>query len=43
LPRRGLIDPDRFGVSVMASFGYRAESPRHEKTRQPLDELIIWK
>ncbi|NLI53166.1 MAG: NAD(P)H-dependent oxidoreductase [Clostridiales bacterium] len=43
LAEAGLIDPDRFGVSVMASFGYRAEPPRHEKTRQPLDELIIWK
>lgn len=39
----GLIDPNRFGVSVMAGFGYRAEPPRHEKTRQPLNEIVLWK
>lgn len=39
----GLYDPAQFGVSVMASFGYRAEEPRRAKTRQPLDDLILWK
>ena len=43
LAAEGLFDPAHFGVSVMAGFGYRAESPRHEKTRQSLDDLIIWK
>ena len=43
LAEEGLFDPAHFGVSVMAGFGYRAESPRHEKTRQSLDDLIIWK
>ena len=37
----GLYDSDAFGVSVMAGFGYRAEAPHREKTRQPLEELII--
>ena len=39
----GLFDPVHFGVSVMAAFGYRAEEPRRAKTRQPLDDLIIWR
>lgn len=39
----GLFDPLHFGVSVMAAFGYRAEEPRHEKTRQQLSDLIIWR
>jgi nitroreductase len=43
LIKEGLFDPERFGVSVMAGFGYRAEPPKHEKTRQPLDELVLWK
>lgn len=43
LAEEGLIAPEHFGVSVMASFGYRAEEPRHEKTRQPLADLVLWK
>ena len=39
----GLFNPDNFGVSVMAGFGYRGEMPRHEKTRQLLKELVLWK
>lgn len=38
-----LFDPEFFGVSVMAGFGYRAEMPRHERTRKPLSEMVIWK
>ena len=40
---QGLINPNHFGVSVMAGFGYRAEAPRHEKTRQLLSEIVLWK
>jgi nitroreductase len=43
LTKEGLMDPNHFGVSVMASFGYRGEEPRHEKTRQSLSELVQWK
>ena len=43
LADEGIIDPVHFGVSVMASFGYRAEAPRHEKTRQPLSDVVLWK
>ena len=39
----GLFDPNQFGVSVMAGFGYRAEPPKREKTRQPLEDLILWR
>ncbi len=41
--QEGLYDPEQFGVSVMASFGYRAEEPRRAKTRQPLDDLVFGK
>lgn len=43
LAEEGLMDPEHFGVSVMAGFGYRGEQMRHEKTRQPLSELVLWK
>ena len=43
LAEEGLFDPAHFGVSVMAAFGYRAEPPHRAKTRQPLEDLIIWK
>lgn len=43
LAAEGLLDPERFGVSLMAGFGYRAEPPKHEKTRQPLEDLILWR
>ena len=42
LAEEGLLDPERFSVSVMAGFGYRAEDPR-SKTRQPLSDLVLWK
>ncbi len=42
LAAEGVIDPDRFGVSVMAGFGYRQEVPR-PKMRQPLSDIVIWK
>jgi len=41
LSAEGLIDPTHFGASVMAGFGYRAETPR-PKTRQPLEDMVIW-
>lgn len=41
LAEEGLLDPKHFGVAVMASFGYRGEPPRHEKTRRSMDEIII--
>lgn len=41
LEDEGILDRERFGVSVMASFGYRAGEP-YEKTRQPLDAVVEW-
>jgi len=43
LAEQGVFDPAHFGVSVMAGFGYRAEEPHRDKTRQPLEDLIIWR
>lgn len=39
LVEKGIFDPAHFGVSLMAGFGYRAETPR-EKTRQALDDVV---
>ncbi|WP_270566732.1 NAD(P)H-dependent oxidoreductase [Clostridium beijerinckii] len=41
LKNEGILDTEHFGVSVMASFGYRAKEP-HEKTRQPLNSIVQW-
>lgn len=41
LSDEGALDTEHFGVSVMASFGYRAAEP-HQKTRQPLDAVVEW-
>jgi nitroreductase len=41
LAEEGVMDPTHFDVSVMASFGYRAEPPRHAKSRQPLSDLVM--
>ncbi|MFC1885281.1 nitroreductase family protein [Thermodesulfobacteriota bacterium] len=35
------IDPEKFGVSCMVTFGYRKAEPR-PKTRQPLDKIVEW-
>ena len=43
LVSEGLFDPAHFGVSVMVGFGYRAEPPKREKTRQSIEELVIWR
>lgn len=43
LAREGLLEPEHFGVSVMAGFGYRSEEPHYEKTRQPLSDIVLWK
>ncbi|OOM79687.1 NAD(P)H-dependent oxidoreductase [Clostridium sp. BL-8] len=41
LKEEGILDIEHFGVSVMASFGYRAREP-YQKTRQPLDDVVQW-
>ncbi len=42
LKAEGFLDTEHFGVSVMASFGYRGDKKAHPKTRQPLDEVVQW-
>ena len=41
LQEAGLLDPAHFGVSVMASFGYRGREAQ-PKTRQPLEAVVEW-
>ena len=36
----GLFDTNRFGIAVMAAFGYRDEKPHRNKTRRTLDEIV---
>ncbi|MDR1833997.1 MAG: hypothetical protein LBQ92_05020, partial [Propionibacteriaceae bacterium] len=43
LAEEGLIDPaaDTFAVGV--ALGYRAEDPKRERTRRPLDEIAAFR
>jgi len=43
LVQEGVFDPEHFGVSVMVSFGYRAEEPHRAKTRQPMEDILIYR
>ena len=43
LTSEGVFDPAHFGVSVMVSFGYRAQEPHRAKTRQPMEDILIYK
>lgn len=42
LESEGLLDSEKFGVSVMAAFGYRAGEPEFEKSRQNKEDIIKW-
>lgn len=41
LREAGHLDSEKFGVSVMAAFGYRIAEPR-PKTRRCIDEMVQW-
>ena len=41
LTEEGLLDPEDYGVSVAATFGYRSREI-DPKPRKPLDELVVW-
>lgn len=41
LARLGVMDPERFSLSCMVAFGYRAVEPGI-KTRRPLTEIVTW-
>ena len=42
LVEEGLMGPEKFGVAVMAAFGYREEGPEFPKARQGADEVIAF-
>lgn len=37
----GLLEDGRFGLAVMAAFGYRV-NPQPAKTRQPIEDVVRW-
>lgn len=41
LADEGLLEGGRFGISVMAAFGYRVKDP-NPKTRRPMDDIVKW-
>ncbi|MFN3544478.1 MAG: NAD(P)H-dependent oxidoreductase [Thiobacillus sp.] len=41
LDEAGLLEGGRFGLAVMAAFGYRI-NPQPAKTRQPLEDVVRW-
>ena len=42
LSEKGLINLDKYRVSVMAAFGYRAGEPKRAKTRQAMEDIVDW-
>lgn len=42
LERHFGIDPGRYRPAVMVAVGYRAEAPRHPKTRRDMGQVVIW-
>ncbi|WP_459503268.1 NAD(P)H-dependent oxidoreductase [Bacillus sp. C1] len=42
LKEEGIISNDTFGVSMLVAFGYRAEEPKRDKTRQTMDMVVEW-
>lgn len=41
LTAEGLFDPNEWGVSVAATFGYRARDIT-KKSRRPIEEIVTW-
>ena len=41
LAAEGLFDPNEWGVSVAATFGYRARDIT-KKSRRPIEEIVTW-
>ncbi|MGG3518785.1 NAD(P)H-dependent oxidoreductase [Bacillus pseudomycoides] len=42
LKEERIVSGDTFGVSVLVAFGYRAEEPKRDKTRQTMDMVVEW-
>lgn len=43
LKDEGLIENDEFSTSCMVAFGYRKEDPKRPKTRQKMDDIVVWR
>lgn len=41
LIKHNLLDKEKFYLTLMVAFGYRVNEPA-PKTRQPLDDLVVW-
>lgn len=41
LVERGLLDVDKFNITICGAFGYRVNEPG-EKLRQPMDKIVTW-
>ena len=39
----GIIDKNEFGVACLVAFGYRTEDPKRPKTRQSLEDIVVWR
>ena len=37
------VDTEKYGLSYMAAFGYRKETPPHPKSRRNINDMITWK
>lgn len=42
LEKLGILDREKFGISVIVTFGYRKDKVQEEKTRRPFDEVVEW-
>lgn len=42
LKEEGILTGDNLEVSVMVAFGYRKEEQKHEKVRQPINDIVEW-
>lgn len=42
MEEEGLLENGVWGVSMMAAFGYRAEEPQREKSRQSVEKITQW-
>lgn len=42
LEEEGIIDREKYGVSIMVAFGYRKEEPKRAKSRQDMEKIVQW-
>lgn len=39
----GIMNKHEFGVACLVAFGYRSEDPHRQKTRQSIEEIVVWR